>query len=113
MTTLGATTSKTLAKALFSWWTTSLPCSAASAGIVDVGALSGVAPRIDIVLNPIIIVAIWINRIGSKLDSNQHATFNGPVHPLCGLNRRANWEANRLTDGILSTGFSRICAQLA
>jgi hypothetical protein len=64
------------------------------------------------VLNPIVIVAIWINRIGSKLDSNEHATFNGAVHPLCGPNCRANWEANPLTDGIISAGFPWVCIQL-
>ena len=41
MTTLGATISKTLVKALLSWWTTSLPASAAAGGTVEVGPVSG------------------------------------------------------------------------
>ena len=41
MTTLGATISKTFVKALFSWWTTSFPASAAAGGNVGVGPASG------------------------------------------------------------------------
>ena len=41
MTTLGATISKTFVKALFSWWTTSLPASAAAGGTVEFGPVSG------------------------------------------------------------------------
>ena len=40
MTTLGATISKTLAKALFNWWTTSFPGAATTAGIVGVGSIA-------------------------------------------------------------------------
>src|SRR5712691_9529143 len=47
ITTLGATISKTLAKALFSAWTTSLPCSAAAGATVgDGAATSGGAANI-------------------------------------------------------------------
>src|SRR5206468_12650126 len=75
ITTLGATVSNTLAKALFNWWTTSLPCSAAAAGIVGVGASSGVAARIGTVFSATIRNETENKRIGSKLDSIEHATF--------------------------------------
>jgi hypothetical protein len=76
ITTLGATVSKTLAKALFSAWTTSLPCSAAAAGTVDVGATSGVAAKIDIVLAAKSGLKIDNKRIRLDLDSTKLATFN-------------------------------------
>src|SRR2546421_1173684 len=41
MTTVGAMISKTFVNALLSWWTTSLPASAAAAGTVGVGEASG------------------------------------------------------------------------
>src|SRR5450432_400442 len=44
MTTLGATISKTLVKALLSWCTTSLPAAAASAGTVGVGCAADGGP---------------------------------------------------------------------
>ena len=113
MTTLGATISKTLAKALFNWWTTSLPCSAAAAGIVDIGALSGVAAKIDIMPSPTKVREIRSNRIGSRLDSIQHATFKPVVQSLFLLQERANYTANGLTGDILSVGSLRICDQSA
>jgi hypothetical protein len=86
ITTLGATVSKTLAKALFSAWTTSLPCSAAAAGTVGVGATSGVAAKIDppkdgfavanIVLAAKSGLKIDNKRIRLDLDSTKLATFN-------------------------------------
>src|SRR6266478_8561864 len=76
ITTLGATVSKTLAKALLSAWTTSLPCSAAAAGTVGVGAISGVAAKIDIVLAAKSGVKIDNKRIRLDLDSTKLATFN-------------------------------------
>src|SRR5690348_2126448 len=111
MTTLGATISKTLAKALLSWCTTSLPCSAAAAGIVGLGTPSGVAAKIDIVLSAAVVARIWMTLIGSKLDSIQHATFNAPVH--CGPAGRGskNRPATRLTRGIISAGFLQLCVQ--
>src|SRR5205823_5303488 len=74
-TTLGATVSKTFAKALFSAWTTSLPCSAAAAGTVGAGTFSGVAARIDIALSAMTEIENGNKRIGLKLDSIEHATF--------------------------------------
>src|SRR5438445_8059246 len=73
MTTPGATVSKTFAKALFNWCTTSLPASAAAAGTVDVGATSGCAA------NDVLIARHRVKmdmRIGWNLDSREHATFN-------------------------------------
>jgi hypothetical protein len=55
---------------------------------------------------------IKIKRIGSKLDSIEHATFNSAVQSLLGPQRPANWSANGLTDDILSVGSLRICVQL-
>jgi len=40
ITTLGAMISKTFVKALFSWWTTSFPASAAAAETVGLGEVS-------------------------------------------------------------------------
>ena len=76
MTTLGAMISKTLAKALLSWWTTSLPASAAAAGTVGVasGCAAGGAAKIDIVLHRTE-MGIRKKRIGSDLDSIHRATF--------------------------------------
>src|ERR1700720_2388202 len=111
MTTLGATISKTLAKALFNWWTTSLPCSAAADDTVGVGGNSGVAPKADIVPKAPIMMGIKVKRIGSRLDSIQHATFNGAVHSLLSPKRRLNCKANGLTDDILLVGSLRICVQ--
>ena len=92
MTTLGATVSNTLANALFNWCTTSLPCSAAAAGTVGVGGISGVAARIGTVLSATIRNETENKRIGSKLDSIEHATFN-TASPLgwraCELQRHA------------------------
>src|SRR5437016_11919007 len=73
MTTPGATVSKTFAKALFNWCTTSLPASAAAAGTVAVGATSGCAA------NDVLIAKHKIKmdkRIGLNLDSLEHAMFN-------------------------------------
>src|SRR5436309_14004480 len=73
MTTPGATVSKTLAKALFNWCTTSLPASAAAAGTVDVGATSGCAA------NDVLIARHRVKmdmRMGWNLDSTEDATFN-------------------------------------
>src|SRR5437016_8700109 len=85
MTTLGATISKTLANALLSWCTTSLPASAAAAGTVGVGTTSGCAA------NDVLIAAHIIKmdkRIGWNLDSSEHAMFNWtrPI-PACGTVR--------------------------
>ncbi|PYJ70472.1 MAG: hypothetical protein DME76_05435 [Verrucomicrobia bacterium] len=73
MTTPGATVSKTFAKALFNWCTTSLPASAAAAGTVDVGATSGCAA------NDVLIARHRVKmdmRMGWNLDSTEDATFN-------------------------------------
>jgi hypothetical protein len=43
---------------------------------VGVGGISGVAARIDIVFSAQMRTEIKIKRIGSKLDSIKHATFN-------------------------------------
>src|SRR5437867_3260870 len=78
MTTAGATVSKTLANALLSACTTSLPCSAACGATVGGGgdwATSGAAAKIDIVVGAST-VKIDNPRIGSNLDSVQLATFN-------------------------------------
>src|SRR4029077_866495 len=104
ITTLGATVSNTLAKALFNWWTTSLPCSAAAAGIVGVGASSGVAARIGTAFSATIRNETENKRIGSKLDSIEHATFN-TASPL-GWPGMGIAAARNLTNGIVSVGLS-------
>src|ERR1700741_4353299 len=73
MTTLGATVSNTFAKALFNWGTTSLPASATAAGTVDVGTASGCAAN-DVLSAPHRVK--MDKRMGWKLDSTEHATFN-------------------------------------
>ena len=83
MTTLGATISKTFAKALFKAWTTSLPCSAASAGTVGVGAASGVAAEIGTMAAAISEVKMVMTRIGSNFDSIARATFNWRFTNTC------------------------------
>ena len=119
ITTLGATISKTLANALFNWWTTSLPTSAAAAGTVGVGAASGCAGKLGNALAAINEIIIDKLRIGWDLDSIQQATFNllcsghkAELLPL--LRRRALelnifdasasvcrvWPPNRLTYGL-------------
>src|SRR5258708_7644938 len=77
MTTLGATISKTLAKALLSWGTTSLPASAAAAGTVGVasGWAAGGAAKIAMVLSTQIRIEIGNERIIWSLDSIQRAMF--------------------------------------
>ena len=50
-------------------------------------------------------IEIEVKRIGSELDSIEHATFNA-ARPLRPTGGRANCRANRLTDDILSVGFS-------
>ena len=52
-------------------------------------------------------IGIKVKRIGSRLDSIQHATFNGAVHSPLDLKRRLNCKAN----DILSVGSLRICVQ--
>src|SRR5690242_11130890 len=111
MTTLGATTSKTLAKALFSWWTTSLPCSAAAAGTVGLGGSSGVAPKSEAAPKVENVRKNRMKRIGSKLDSIEHATFNAAVHCTLGHRWAAFCKAKALTGDILSVVSLRICVQ--
>jgi hypothetical protein len=48
---------------------------------VGVGTISGVAARIDTVFATEMRTEIEIKRIGSKLDSIEHATFNVPSPP--------------------------------
>src|ERR1043166_4917411 len=111
MTTLGATISKTLAKALFSWWTTSLPCSAAAAATVGPGGASGVAPKRESAPKAQNVMKNRMKRIGSKLDSIEHATFNAAVHWAPASRRARFYKANGLTGDIISVGSLRICVQ--
>jgi hypothetical protein len=90
-TTLGATLSKTLANALLSWWTTSLPASAAKVfeGTVGGGAISGVAAKMDKAAPTMRETKIGNKRMAERFDSIQRATFSAlcPTEAFCGTNR--------------------------